>query len=190
MSTGGSEGRWPVRLAGLAAVALFLVLVARFWHPVYGFTVFFQLDAPNDDLKITAFRELPVFVHRDTGGYDGLYYAQIAQDPTLRDPELSRAMDNFPYRARRILPGALAWVLGAGRPAWIIHTYSLINVGAWLALAAIGWRLFEVRDGRGWLAWAGVLFSAGALSSVANKQPQMNAPKIRPARSPETSAPR
>lgn len=157
---------WSVRLAALGTVVLFLVLVVRFWHPVYGFTSFFQLDAPNDDLKITAFRELPVFVHRDTGGYDGLYYAQIAHDPSLRDPELPRAMDNFSYRARRILPPALAWLLGAGRPAWIIHTYSLINVAAWLALAAILWRLLDVRNARGWLAWSGVLFSAGALSSV------------------------
>ncbi len=160
-----SRSRW-VGAAGLATVVLFLALVARFWHPVYGFTVFYQLDAPNDDLKITAFRELPVYVHRDTGGYDGLYYAQIAHDPTLRDRELPRAMDNFAYRARRILPPALAWALGLGNPAWIIHTYALLNVAAWLALAVILWRLLDVSDLRGWLAWAGVLFSAGALSSV------------------------
>ncbi len=155
-----------VGLAGLMAVALFLFLVARFWHPVYGFSVFFQLDASNDELKITAFRELPVYVHRDTGPYDGLYYAQIAQDPTLRDPELPRAMDNLSYRARRILPSALAWILGAGQPAWIVHAYSLINVMAWLALALLLWRLLAVRDARSGFAWAGVMFSAGALSSV------------------------
>lgn len=156
--------RWA--LAAFALTVLFLALVARFWHPVFGFTVFYQLDAPNDDLKIAAFRELPVYVHRDTGGYDGLYYAQIAHDPTLRDPQLPRAMDNFSYRARRILPPALAWLLGAGQPAWIIHTYALLNVGAWLALAALLWRLLAVADLRSLLAWTGVLFSAGALSSV------------------------
>ena len=160
-----SRSRW-LGAASLVTVALFLALVARFWHPVYGLTVFYQLDAPNDDLKITAFRELPVYVHRDTGGYDGLYYAQIAHDPTLRDRELPRAMDNFAYRARRILPPVLAWALGLGNPAWIIHTYALLNVAAWLALAVILWRLLDVSDLRGWLAWAGVLFSAGALSSV------------------------
>ena len=108
--------RWQVRAAGIVAVVVFLGLVARFWHPVYGFTALFQLDASNDGVKIAAFRELPVYVHRDTGGYDGLYYAQIAQDPTLRDPALPPAMDNFAYRARRILPPALAWLLGAGQP--------------------------------------------------------------------------
>ncbi|MBI4626068.1 MAG: hypothetical protein HY736_22960 [Verrucomicrobia bacterium] len=166
MTASPAPSRWRHRAAALAAIAVFLWLVARFWHPVYGFTAFFQLDAPNDDLKIAAFRALPVFVHRDTGGYDGLYYAQLAHDPTLRDPELPRAMDNFAYRARRILPAAVAWLLGLGRGAWIIHTYSLLNVAAWLALAGVLWRLLDVRDGRAWLAWAGVLFSAGALSCV------------------------
>lgn len=158
--------RWMLRLAAAAAVALFLALVLRFWHPVHGLTVFYQLDAPNDDLKIAAFRALPVYVHRDTGGYDGLYYAQIAHDPLLRGGELPRAMDNLPYRARRILPPALAWLGGAGQPGWIIHTYAWLNVAAWLALAAILWRLINVSDARSWLAWAGVLFSAGALGSV------------------------
>ena len=158
--------RHGLRIAGLASIALFLALVARFWHPVYGLTVFYQLDAPNDDLKIAVFRELPVYVHRDTGGYDGLYYAQIAHDPTLRDPQLPRAMDNFAYRARRILPPTLAWLAGLGEPAWIISAYAWLNVAAWLALAAVLWRLLPVTDARSWLAWAGILFSAGALSSV------------------------
>lgn len=156
--------RWP--LAAFVALAAFLGLVARFYHPVYGFTVFYQLDAPNDDLKIRAFRELPVYVHRDTGGYDGLYYAQLAHDPTLRDPELRQAIDDFPYRARRILAPALAWVIGVGQPAWIVPTYSLLNVALWLLLAALLWRILEVQNARGFLAWFGVLFSAGALGSV------------------------
>jgi hypothetical protein len=158
--------RWFVRAAGLAAVVLFVALIARYWHPVYGFTSLIQLDGASDEFKTTAFHELPVYVHRNNGGYDGLYYAQIAQDPTLRQPDLPKAMDNFPYRARRILPPALAWMLGAGRPGWIIHTYPLLNLLAWFALAAILWRLLDVQDARGWLAWFGVLFSAGALASV------------------------
>lgn len=166
MSAPSSRHRWPVRAAGLAAIAVFLVLVARFWHPVYGFTALIQLDASNDDVKIAAFRELPVYVHRDTGGYDGLYYAQIAYHPLLDAAELRPAMDNFAYRARRILPPALAWLLAVGQPARIVYVYSVLNLAAWLALAALLWRLLPVGDARGWLAWAGVLFSAGALASV------------------------
>ncbi len=158
--------RWSPRLCAFAAVTLFLALVARFWHPVYGLTELIQLDASNDDLKIAAFRAHPVYVHRDTGGYDGLYYAQIAYDPLLTSPELPRAVDNLPYRARRILVPALAWLLAAGRAGAIVHVYALLNPAAWLLLAALLWRLLAVADLRGWLAWAGVLFSAGALGSV------------------------
>ena len=166
MSASASRRRWLVPLAGFAAVALFVALVARYWHPVYGFTALIQLDAPNDDLKIAAFREHPVYVHRDTGGYDGLYYAQIAYHPLLDADELRPAIDNFAYRARRILPSALAWLLAGGNPAWIVHVYSMLNLAAWFALATLLWRRLAVADLRGWLAWAGVLFSAGALASV------------------------
>src|ERR1019366_2467886 len=120
----------------------------------------------NDNVKIAAFRERPVFVYRDTGGYDGLYYAQIAYHPLLNSPELAPAMDSLAYRGRRILPPALAWILAAGNPDWIVHVYSLLNVAAWLGLAAILWRLLAVDSVRGWIPWAGVLFSAGALSCV------------------------
>jgi hypothetical protein len=161
----GSPRRFAA-FAGLVAVALFLTLVARFWHPVYGFTALIQLDAPNDDLKLTAFRELPVYVYRNNGGYDGLYYAQIALAPSLRDPQLPGAIDNLSYRARRILPPAIAWFLGAGRAPWIIRIYPLLNIVAWFALAVLLWRLLAVDTLRGWIAWAGVMFSAGALVSV------------------------
>jgi hypothetical protein len=157
---------WLVRAAGLVSVAVFLLLVARYWHPVYGFTSLLQLDASNDDTKIAAFREQHVYVYHGTGGYDGLYYAQIAYHPALDAAELKPAIDSLTYRARRILLPALAWLLSAGNPAWIVHVYSLLNVAAWLGLALLLWRLLDVNDARGWLAWAGLMFSAGALSSV------------------------
>ncbi len=155
-----------IRAAGAAAVLVFFAFVAQFWHPVWGFTAFLQLDSSNDNLKIAAFKTQPVYVYQNTGGYDGLYYAQLAYHPALAAPEIRRALDNPIYRARRILPSALAWLLALGRPAWIVHVYSVLNIVAWLALAAIVWRLLPVRDLRSWLAWAGVLFSTGTLSSV------------------------
>ena len=162
-----------MRVAGLSAVLLFLGLVARFWHPVYGFTAFLQLDSSNDETKIAAFRNMPIYVYRDTGGYDGLYYAQIAYHPSLVAPELGPAVDGLAYRGRRILAPLLAWTLALGRPEWIVHVYSALNVAAWLALAAWLWRLLPVREARGWLAWTGVLFSAGALSSIRYALPDL-----------------
>jgi hypothetical protein len=158
--------RWPVRLLGLAAVLFFLGLVARFWHPVWGLTAFIQLDASYDSKKIAEFHTQPVYVFQDSGPYDGIAYSQIAYHPLLRAPELRGAVDNLSYRGRRILPPALAWILAGGNPRRIIQVYVLLNVFAWLILAALLWRLLAVEDFRSWLAWAGLLFSAGALASV------------------------
>jgi hypothetical protein len=155
-----------MKAVGVAGVLLFLVLVGRFWDPVYGWTSFLQLDASNDATKIAAFRRLPVYVYRTTGGYDGFYYAQLAYHPLLDAPELRTATDSLAYRARRILPSALAWLGAAGRPDRIVGVYAALNVGAWLVLAALLWRVLAVGDLRGAIGWAGVLFSAGALASV------------------------
>jgi hypothetical protein len=164
--TSATPQRRLVGAAGVAAVLFFLLLIARFWHPVYGFTSLIQLDGASDDRKIAAFRERPIFVYPGSAGYDGIYYAELAYDPTLRNPEFATALDSFSYRARRILPSALAWLLAAGQPDLIVHVYSLLNVAAWLVLAALLWRLLDVSDGRGLLAWLGVMFSAGTLASV------------------------
>lgn len=156
----------PLRLAALVLVAGFLVLVARFWHPVYGFTRFIQLDSSNDGLKLEALRTHPVYVYRDTGGYDGLFYVQIAHDPSITDPQLQVAMTDLKYRARRILLPAIAWLLAGGQAAWIAPVYAALNPVVWLLLAWMLWRLLAVDSGRALLAWAGVLFSAGTLGSV------------------------
>ena len=46
-------------------------------------------------------------------------------------------MDLAPYRARRILFSWTAFLLGLGRPAWILEAYALQNVAGWLLLAAL-----------------------------------------------------
>lgn len=155
-----------IRCAGCLAVAGFLALVARFWHPVFGFTALLQLDAQNAQIAVSGLRDYPVYVYRNTGPYDGLIYAQIACDPSLRDPALRKSVDNLTYRGRRILLPALAWLLAAGRPAAIARIYSWLNVAAWLALAAWLWRAIPVIDARAFAAWFGILFSAGALACV------------------------
>jgi hypothetical protein len=156
--------RW--RWAGGAAVLVFAALVLRFWHPVYGFTRFLQVDAAKDATNLPAFRAQPIYLYRNTGGYDGQYYAQIAYDPTIRTSALRTAVDNLQYRARRILPSMTAYVLAGGRPAAIASLYAVLNPLAWLALAGLVWRLLPVTDARSFAAWCGVLFSAGTLAAV------------------------
>ena len=62
------EQSWLIRAAAAAAVVAFLVFVANFWHPVWGFTAFLQLDSSNDQSKIAAFKAQPVYVYPDPGG--------------------------------------------------------------------------------------------------------------------------
>lgn len=156
---------WPAGCAVL--IAAFVAMVARFYHPVYGFTSLLQFDATNEATMLPEVRDRPVFIDHRQGGYDGLYYAQLACHPSLRDPALGPAMDgNLVYRARRILVSGLAWALALGNPAWAIDIYSLVNPVCWLALAGLVFTLFPPRSAHDVIAWAGLLFSAGALASV------------------------
>jgi hypothetical protein len=158
--------RWRWTAAGIAAVVFFAVLAGRFWHPYYGFTKFIQLDEADARSGIHEIRENPVFAYDGFNGYDGAAYAQLAFHPLLDSPELQPALGNVPYRARRILGSALAWLLAAGNPARIAGTYAALNVTVWLLLAVLLWRALAVSDARSWVGWAGVMFSAGALHSV------------------------
>jgi len=114
------------------------------------------LERPQQDRRLSRAARLRL---QNTGGYDGLYYAQIAYHPALRDPSSPRLSTICPIGAAHPGP-ALAWLLAGGNPKWIVHVYSLFNVAAWLALAGLLWRLLEVNDRRSWIAWAGLMFSA------------------------------
>ncbi len=158
-------GRLRRRVLGFALTIAFLGLVAQFWHPVYRFSSLLGIDAARETTAMPVVRAQPVF--STDGGYDGQFYAQIACDPTLRDPALPGATDSLAYRARRILFPATAWALALGDPQRAFQIVPWLNIGCWLALGAVLWPL--LRADRSWAgvgAWAGVLFSAGMLASV------------------------
>ena len=144
----------------------FSAALARWWHPIYGFTAFLQFDEAHEATGIAAFREYPVFPYRGYAPYDGLQYSQMAYHPLLEAVELRTAVDSLAYRARRILLPAAAWLLSAGQPAWIAQVYAGLNIACWLLLAAVFWKKLPVTDTRGAIAWIGLLFSAGVMGSV------------------------
>ncbi len=160
----GWRGHWP-RVVGLVLVAGFVASLVALWHPVYRFTALLQMDAANKTRMLPTLRGEPVALS-PFGGYDGQYYAQLACDPTLRTPELRTSIDSLPYRARRILVPALAWVLGGGRPGVAVQAYTWINIGCWFWLAVLLWRLLGADQWRGLAAWTGVMFASGTLVSV------------------------
>jgi len=157
-----SRGRW----LRVALLFFFAWLAGRYWHPYYGFTQFLQVDAQVETSLVPALRGAPILIYAGDASYDGAYYAQIATNPALDPAILKPAIDDAGYRARRILLGAVAWVLGGGEPVRVVQVYSGLNVVLWFALAAVLWRVFPVATARGNAAWTAVLFGAGVLFSV------------------------
>ena len=155
-----------VRVAYLACVLVFLWCVSQFFHAGTGFSSLISIGDMLGETKVTALRQSPHYVYESSPGYDGAYYVQLALYPTLDNPELKKAIDNLPYRAKRILFCWAAWALGLGQPAWIVQAHALLNVLCWLIL---GWALLRWFPPTGWenfLRWAAVMFSHGVCMSV------------------------
>ena len=153
-------------LAYRMCVVVFLLLVGRFYETGTGFSSLISIGALVDANSVPALRAVPHYVYEDSYGYDGTYYVQLALHPWLNEPALDTAIDNPSYRARRILLPWTAWVLGAGRPAWIVQAYALINVGCWLGLAWLACSWFPPGTFGNFIRWFGLLFSAGMCLSV------------------------
>lgn len=169
METGVNPPRLSVCFEYLVRAAVmvgFVALVAQFWHPYFGFTKFLQMDAPVAPLMAPVLRGTPIYTYANDSGYDGHYYGRIASDPSLRQEGMGGAMDNFAYRARRILTPALAHALALGDPVRSVWIYSGLNLAAWFALAVLFWVLLPTGDFRRTAAWVGLLFCVGALHSV------------------------
>ncbi len=143
-------------------------LITRHHHPVYGFTKFVQLSEAIEVDALPEVRRSSIYVHNNPWGYDGQFYAQLALRPLLRDPQLETAIDNFPLRARRPLTNWLAWLIGTGDASRTLHVYAWINVVGWFGFALLLLRLIPPIGFHQIVAWAGLLFSAGVLTSVSN----------------------
>jgi len=153
-------------LAAVAAVLTFLGCVSRFYQPDTGFSSLISIGDILEDSKVSALRQTPHHVYEKSAGYDGAYYVQLALYPTLDNPELTKAIDNLPYRAKRILFCWTAWLLGGGQPGGVVQAHALLNVGCWLVLAWVLLHWFPPTTWGNFLRWALVLFSHGLCMSV------------------------
>jgi hypothetical protein len=150
----------------LIAVLAFLFCIGRFYDKRNGFTKLIGFGSRFASHTVPAVRSLPRYIHRRSAGYDGQFYAQLATDPLLKDSATDQAMDDMPLRARRILFAWTAYVLGLGRPAWILQAYALQNVICWLVLSVLLLRWFPAGNPRMLALWAATLFGGGLLWSV------------------------
>jgi len=155
-----------VRIAYGATVALFLWVCAQFYIPGEGFTYLVMFGGKNDARALPELHAVDHFIMSDSVGYDGQFYAQIAMHPRLGDRAIKKAVDNLPYRARRILFSWTAYAFALGDPVRALHVYSLQNIICWLLLAALLLRWFPATSFDHYLRWAGVLLCFGLCASV------------------------
>ena len=151
--------------AHLLAMAGLLLLVIAKYDDAAGFTPLIRFGETSKNPRLEVINHLPVAMIEGSNGYDGQFYAQLALDPLLQQPELAGALDVPAYRARRILMPATAATLGLGQPWPTLQAFALINVACWLAL---GWLLHArlVNDDHGPARWFGCMFALGVLDSV------------------------
>ena len=161
--THGAVRRRLSWMVALALVAHFLTWVAGFYQSGQGFTVLIGFTGDHAD-EVPAMQGV---AHAHIGGgYDGQFYAQLALVPLLDDPAIDRALDNPPYRARRILFSWTAYAAGLGRPGWVLQAYAVQNAVCWLLLAWVMTRFIPPDSPRGVALWAACLFSPGLIASV------------------------
>ena len=109
---------------------------------------------------------LPVYLVPHHDGFDGQYYAHMAVHPPWIYHDAIDHYDFPAYRIRRVFLPALAWMLGFGKPLWIVHIYSFFNILSWLGMA---WLLTAWLPLQNWVnfgRWTGCLVAAGVLESL------------------------
>ena len=166
---GPTQAQWArIGLAAVyvAAVVVFLVSIGRFYQKSTGFTSLIHFGSKFYDRTLPAVRYAPHATAFDGWGDDGQFYAQMAVEPLLRNRHLDVALDNPPYRSRRILFAWTAYLAGQGEPARVLRAYAMQNIVAWLALAGVLLYWFPPSRARNVLPWIGCLYSAGLLISV------------------------
>ena len=149
-------------LTALAGLASF----GRFYDPKTGFTPLILFGSKFDGRALPSVRAVPHYVYENSAGYDGQFYAQLAVDPFPGSPDVAKAIDTPSVRMRRMLFSWTAFVLGLGRPAWVLQVYAVQNIVVWLLLALLLCRWLPPVSVRHWLAWSSCLFAYGLIFSV------------------------
>jgi hypothetical protein len=150
-------------------LAVLLGTYIRIWSPDYGITRFIVIGHEFNQRGLDVYRATPKYMEpfpSDRWGFDGQQYAQLSLDPLLRDPKIKTAIDNPPYRARRILLPWLAWLGGLGHPFWVLNVYAGLNLVFWLGFAVMMAALFRPYGWAGVAGFAAMLLTCGIIESM------------------------
>ncbi len=162
--------RWSLRL--LVLVCLCGFVLRTYWltyDPKYGWTrmIFFGSAFAEKSLpRLQRTRHYQSNVPGDTNGYDGQFYAQMAIDPSMRDPAFQHATDGPAYRGRRIGLPAMSFALGWAKPKRVLQAYALANLPFWFLLLGVLLVLFRPWTGQQVLGVSAILLSDGVIISM------------------------
>ena len=152
-----------VRAGVLVAV---FVLFSNYYSRATGFTALIQFSKHGHSSELPVVQQIPHYDHAGSAAYDGQFYAQMAIVPFLTTPAIDKAMDNPPYRARRILASWTAYLAGLGDPPHVLRAYAAQNLVAVILLAVLLSRTFPLSDWRSTAAWTACLLTPGLMTSV------------------------
>ena len=152
--------------AYLLVVAGFIWIFSQFYIPGKGFTYLIMFGDQRNAFYLPELRAIDHYEMEKSFGYDAQHYAQIAMRPVLDDPELANAVDNLPYRARRILLSWIAFGLAGGDSTLALHLFSVQNIVCWLILSVVLLHWFPPNGVNDFIRWSGVLLSFGMCFSV------------------------
>jgi hypothetical protein len=160
-------GIWIFVLVGAAAFLQLFCTYAEVYSPGFGITKLLKIGHEFDDRGLAVFRATPKFIDpASRWGFDGQFYAELALDPLLRDPQLKIALDDPPYRSRRMLMPWLSWLGGMGHPFWILNVYAALNLVFWIGFVVMMAFLFRPHGWAGLGGFAAMLMTCGIIESM------------------------
>ncbi len=160
-------GLWVFVFVGAVAYLQFFWTYARVYSPGSGITKLLRIGQEFDNRGLAVFRATPKYLDpTNNRGFDGQFYAELALDPLLRDPQLKIALDNPQYRSHRILMPWLAWLGGGGRPSWILNVCAALNLVFWIGFVVMMAILFRPHGWGGLAGFAAMLMTCGIIESM------------------------
>ena len=158
--------KFLIRLCYFTSVLLFIYCLIPSYSENKKFTKLLNIGSTYFKNAVPSLMLMEPYVIDNSLGYDGQFYCQIATDPSLKDPELIKAIDLPAYRAQRILIPFICYVAALGDGIKAIHIYSVINIIFWIFTSFVLLHFFPIRNFRDFIAWFFTLFSYGMVFSV------------------------
>jgi hypothetical protein len=148
----------------ILAFAFCLFKIHDFKHLNFGYTPLPKFGDQFHEKSLIEIKKGPVYI-QENPGYDGQFYAQLALRPSATGEDIENALDNYIYRARRILFSWTAWSFGLGNPDWTLQAYGWQNGLFWLLTGLLLLKWMPPNHWQDTLRFLASFFTAGIIYS-------------------------